>query len=202
MSSRVLTRQRVISARAPLAAVNLPCLVGALDHVQPHGTGCHHRAGIIAADHAPPLIRNAWDAAMAGEPLGSSNRSRLTAAVRHQGQRESRSAAARCGRSGWRGRHVRYWHVLPASGPRATRAGPENDDEHTTGNDSVASFHSAWTQRCARWLRGLGKSRSRPARRRRHRGVAGNVSRFSGRGRRGRRGRGGCRRRRVAGRVW
>jgi hypothetical protein len=73
----------------PLAAVYLPRPVGALDHMQRDRTGYHQRAVAVAADLTPSPIRNPGNAAVACEPLGSANGSRLPAAVRYQGERES-----------------------------------------------------------------------------------------------------------------
>jgi len=74
---------------ASLAAVDLPRMVWALDHVQRDRARCHQRAVAVPADLTPSLIRYPRNAAVAREPPGSGNGSRLPAAVRYKRKRES-----------------------------------------------------------------------------------------------------------------
>ena len=78
---RVIVRPLAVLSGASLTAVDLPCPVRALDHVQRDWTGCHQRVAVMAADLSPSRMRDPGNAAVLCEPLGSANWCRLTAAV-------------------------------------------------------------------------------------------------------------------------
>ena len=76
-------------SRAPVAAVDMPCLVGSLDHMEGNRAGLHRRAAAAAADLPPALSRDSRQAAVPGKPGGGGSRRWLTTPARYQRRRES-----------------------------------------------------------------------------------------------------------------
>ena len=76
-------------SQAPVAAVDLPCPVGPLDHMEGNRAGLHGHAAATAADLPPAVSRDAGQATVPGKPGGGRGRRWLTTPVRYQRQRES-----------------------------------------------------------------------------------------------------------------
>ena len=76
-------------SRAPAAAVDLPCPVGPLDHMEGDRAGLDRRAAAAAADLPPAFSRDAGQATVPGKPGSGRGRRWLTTPVRYQRQCET-----------------------------------------------------------------------------------------------------------------